>query len=66
MAVVAFIGLGNMGGPMAVNLLKSGHQVCVHDLMPAAVDLLVAEGAQSAASATACVEGADFVISMLP
>lgn len=66
MAVIAFIGLGNMGGPMAVNLLKAGHEVCVHDLMPAAVDLLVAEGAQSAASATACVDGADFVISMLP
>jgi 3-hydroxyisobutyrate dehydrogenase len=66
MAAIAFIGLGNMGGPMASNLLRVGHEVCVFDLVPAAVDLLVSEGAQSASSAAACAEGADFVVSMLP
>lgn len=66
MAVIAFIGLGNMGGPMAANLIKAGHEVCVFDLMPEAVDLLVADGAQSAASAISCVESAEFMISMLP
>lgn len=66
MATIAFIGLGNMGGPMAANLLKAGHQVTVFDLMPAAVEELTAQGASSAASAVEAVTGVDFVISMLP
>lgn len=66
MAVIAFVGLGNMGGPMAVNLCKAGHELTVFDLVPEAVDQLVAVGAQSAANARAAAEGADFVISMLP
>ncbi|MFG1490656.1 3-hydroxyisobutyrate dehydrogenase [Oceanospirillum sp. HFRX-1_2] len=66
MAKIAFIGLGNMGGPMAVNLVKAGHEVTVFDLVSAAVEAAVAEGAQSAASAEAAATSKDFVISMLP
>ncbi len=66
MAKVAFIGLGNMGGPMAVNLVKAGHQVCVFDLFPEAVAKVVAQGATTADSLPASVAGADFIISMLP
>ena len=66
MATVAFVGLGNMGGPMAINLCRAGHEVCVFDLVPAAVDMVVVEGAQSAANARAAAENADFVITMLP
>lgn len=66
MATVAFIGLGNMGGPMAANLLKAGHEVTVFDLVPAAVEELTHQGANSAASANEAVEGAGFVITMLP
>ncbi len=66
MATIAFIGLGNMGGPMAANLLGAGHQVTVFDLVPAAVQSLVDKGAASAATATEAVQGAGFVITMLP
>lgn len=66
MANIAFIGLGNMGGPMAVNLVKAGHQVCVFDLFPQAVEKVVAQGASSKSDVAACVAGADFIISMLP
>lgn len=63
---VAFIGLGNMGGPMALNLLKAGNKLRVFDLLPAALDAAKAAGAQVAASPAAAVEGAEVVISMLP
>ncbi len=63
---VAFIGLGNMGGPMAANLVKAGFPVRVFDLVPAAVETAVAAGATSAASAAEAVKGAQVVISMLP
>ncbi len=66
MAQVAFIGLGNMGGPMAVNLVKAGHQVTAFDLSQAALAQVAAEGAKVAESAKAAVLGADFIISMLP
>ena len=55
-----FVGLGAMGGPMAANLIKAGHQVTVFDLFPAAVEALVAAGANSADSAAAAVTGAEF------
>ena len=48
MATVAFIGLGNMGGPMAANLIKAGMIVTVFDLNPTAVEALTAQGALSA------------------
>lgn len=66
MQVVAFIGLGNMGGPMALNLQKAGFQVQAFDLNTDALAAVAAEGAVAAATAKAAVQGADFVISMLP
>lgn len=66
MAKITCIGLGNMGGPMAVNLVKSGHQVTVFDLSETACQMLATAGAQVADSAEAAVEAADIVLSMLP
>ena len=66
MANVAFIGLGNMGGPMAKNLLAAGHQVCVFDLVPEACQQLADAGATVADSAADAVNGVDYVVSMLP
>jgi 3-hydroxyisobutyrate dehydrogenase len=66
MATVGFIGLGNMGAPMAANLVKAGHAVRGFDLNPAALDALVAAGGQKAASATEAAQGADAVVTMLP
>ncbi len=63
---IAFIGLGNMGGPMAQNLVSAGHKVTVFDLAPAAVAALVDVGAASADSALEASNNADCVISMLP
>jgi 3-hydroxyisobutyrate dehydrogenase len=66
MAKVAFIGLGNMGGPMATNLVKAGHAVTVFDLSEAACGQLRAAGAAVAPSAAEAAVGADYVLSMLP
>ncbi|ALZ76778.1 3-hydroxyisobutyrate dehydrogenase [Rheinheimera sp. F8] len=66
MQVVAFIGLGNMGGPMALNLQKAGFQVQAFDLNKEALATVASAGAVAAESAKAAVQGADFVISMLP
>lgn len=66
MSRIAFIGLGNMGGPMAINLAKAGHQVRVFDLSTAAVAAVVAAGGMAAASAHDAVADAQVVISMLP
>ncbi|NDV92727.1 3-hydroxyisobutyrate dehydrogenase [Alteromonas sp. 345S023] len=66
MSHIAFIGLGNMGGPMAENLLKNGHKVWVFDLVPEAVKTLVDAGAKEASSAIEAVQHAEVVISMLP
>ena len=66
MASIGFIGLGNMGGPMAINLLKAGHSVKVFDLLEDHVTPVVAEGAEGVASASEAVKDVEFVISMLP
>ena len=66
MAHVAFIGLGNMGGPMAANLVKSGHKVVAFDLVADARNQAEADGASLAESAVGSVKGADVVITMLP
>lgn len=66
MADVAFIGLGNMGGPMATNLLKAGHSVVVFDLSAAACEQMQTAGAAVAASAAEAALGREYVISMLP
>ena len=63
---IAFIGLGNMGGPMALNLHKAGHDVGAFDLSKPACDKLAADGVRIATDAGACVQGAEVVISMLP
>jgi len=63
---IAFIGLGNMGGPMAVNLHKAGFSVIAFDLNAEALAPVSAQGVTAAASALDAVEGADAVISMLP
>ncbi len=66
MAKVGFIGLGNMGGGMARNILKAGHELKVFDLNSDAVAALRAEGAQAAASAVDAATDVDAVITMLP
>lgn len=66
MAKIAFFGLGNMGGPMAANLLKAGHKVAVYDLFPEAIEKLVALGATTHDDANQLVDGCDVIISMLP
>lgn len=63
---VAFVGLGNMGGPMAANLARAGHRVRGHDLVPAALDEAARAGVEPAASAAAAVAEADVVVTMLP
>jgi 3-hydroxyisobutyrate dehydrogenase len=63
---IAFIGLGNMGGPMALNLHKAGHLLSAFDLSAEACRKFAAEGLPIAASAAASVAGAEVVISMLP
>ena len=66
MTKIAFIGLGNMGGPMAANLLKAGHLVTAFDLVQVALDEFVKLGGVAASSASEAVIGAEVVISMLP
>jgi 3-hydroxyisobutyrate dehydrogenase len=66
MAKIAFIGLGNMGGPMAANLVKAQHQVFAFDLSAAALEGAVDKGAKKVASAAEAVKGAEVVVTMLP
>ncbi|HQS15119.1 3-hydroxyisobutyrate dehydrogenase [Reyranella sp.] len=66
MAKIAFIGLGNMGGPMAANLAKAQHHVVAFDLSDAAVATAVEKGAHKASSAAEAVKGAEIVVTMLP
>ena len=66
MAKIAFIGLGNMGGPMAANLAKAQHHVVAFDLSDAAVAIAVEKGAHKASSAAQAVKGAEIVVTMLP
>ena len=63
---IAFIGLGNMGGPMAINLHKAGHSVKAFDLSADALAKVKAEGVQIAASAQDAVQGAEAIVTMLP
>lgn len=66
MARVAFIGLGNMGGGMAANLAKAGHDVRAFDLSQDALDKAKAAGCLPVASAAEAVEGAEAIVTMLP
>jgi 3-hydroxyisobutyrate dehydrogenase len=66
MARIAFIGLGHMGGGMAPNLAKAGHEVRAFDLVHEAVDKACDAGCSAASSAADAVKDADVVITMLP
>ncbi|MEO2265932.1 3-hydroxyisobutyrate dehydrogenase [Pseudoalteromonas pernae] len=66
MAKIGFIGLGNMGAPMARNLIKAGHEVQVFDLNQHVVSQLAEEGATACKNAVDVTVDAQFVISMLP
>lgn len=66
MSRIAFIGLGNMGLPMALNLLKAGHQVTGFDLVAASLEQLATAGGVAAASAQQAAQEAEVVVSMLP
>ena len=63
---IGFIGLGNMGLPMAINLLKAGHHVTGFDLVRNQLDAFAAAGGQVAESANATAKDADVLITMLP
>jgi 3-hydroxyisobutyrate dehydrogenase len=63
---IGFIGLGNMGLPMAINLLKAGHDVSGFDLVQSQLDAFAVAGGQVAASVGATAKDADILISMLP
>lgn len=66
MARVAFVGLGNMGSPMAANLVRAGHAVSGYDLSAAARDAAAAAGVRIAGSARDAAAGAEVVVTMLP
>ena len=64
--IIAFIGLGNMGGGMAANLVKAGHSVRAFDLSPEALDRARGNGAEGFTTVREAVAGVDAVVSMLP
>ena len=66
MAIIAFIGVGNMGVGMALNLVKAGHEVWAFDLSADALARVVVGGATAATSAADAAAGADVIITMLP
>lgn len=66
MANIGFIGLGQMGSPMAKNLIKKGHQVVVYDINKQAVNELTSVGAIAADSPANAAKNNEFIITMLP
>jgi 3-hydroxyisobutyrate dehydrogenase len=66
MAAIAFIGLGNMGLPMARNLLRANHQVVGYDVVASALEAAARAGVRAAGSAALATTGAECVITMLP
>jgi 3-hydroxyisobutyrate dehydrogenase len=66
MATIGFIGLGNMGAPMAANLLKPGHQVTGFDVVAKGISSLAERGGRGAASAPEAAGAGEIVITMLP
>lgn len=66
MAKIAFIGLGNMGGGMAANLVKNGHEVMAFDLSQSALNRAKENGCEIANNAIDAIKNAEFVITMLP
>ena len=63
---IGFIGLGNMGGPMAANLARAGWRVRGFDLDPASLDAARTDGVETVGSVAAAAEGAEAVVTMLP
>jgi 3-hydroxyisobutyrate dehydrogenase len=70
MASIGFIGVGNMGGPMALNLIKAGHQLKIYDVVNAAAEKIAAQGkaqgSEAVSSPSEAVLDAEVLISMLP
>jgi 3-hydroxyisobutyrate dehydrogenase len=66
MATVGFIGLGNMGAPMAANLLKAQHKITGYDVVSGPLGTLELQGGKAAANAAEAAASSDFVITMLP
>lgn len=66
MANIGFIGVGHMGGPMARNLMKAGHQVTVSDPSAQNVALLTGQGAKQATDPATLAAGSEIIVSMLP
>ncbi|MGO4353733.1 3-hydroxyisobutyrate dehydrogenase [Rhizobium sp. RAF36] len=66
MARIAFIGLGNMGGPMAANLVKAGHEVTGFDLASTVLKAAEESGVKAASHASQAVKGAEIILTMLP
>lgn len=63
---VVFIGLGNMGLPMALNLVRAGIPVSGHDLLPASIEKFIAGGGQTNTNLHAAIKTANIIITMLP
>src|SRR5260370_18335340 len=66
MGTIRFLGPGNMGGPMAANLVKAGHQVTGFDVVRRAMEVLAAKGGHAVSSVAEAVAAGDVVITMLP
>src|SRR5258708_12994822 len=66
MAAIGFIGLGNMGAPMAANLLKAGHQVIGYDVVASVSANLSQKGGRAVSSAPEAAAAGEIVITMLP
>jgi 3-hydroxyisobutyrate dehydrogenase len=66
MTEIGFIGLGNMGAPMAANLVKAGHEVTGFDLAPRPVEALAAIGGRAARAAAGAIAAGEIVMTMLP
>jgi len=66
MATIGFIGLGNMGAPMAANLLKAGHRVSGYDIAPGRVQALATQGGMPTTTAAEAAAAGEIVITMLP
>ncbi|HZS82590.1 MAG TPA: 3-hydroxyisobutyrate dehydrogenase [Stellaceae bacterium] len=66
MTAIGFVGLGNMGGPMAANLVKAGHAVTGYDTSAAALERFAAAGGKAASSTAEAAAAGEVVITMLP
>jgi 2-hydroxy-3-oxopropionate reductase len=66
MKKIGFVGLGIMGKPMAMNLLKAGYSLTVYDIVPEKIKELVTAGAKAGASSKDVAQQSEIVITMLP